>query len=348
MAITKRGSSTKRKKTARSKPSSRKKIKGSIQSLWNALMIRLGTLTVAALLTAGIYYYFLQVSDDKTPKGLKWPSAQVNHSKETKSVTKKTSKKIPTSPSKSKIDYSSLSATDRSTYHFGSNFEIPHWTVRKKEELIRHIAYTVSYNSDYKIPNWVAYELTEKEESNKNYSRTNRFVRDPLVKGASASNEDYSHTGYDRGHMAPAADMRWSMRAMQESFYLSNMCPQKPGLNRGIWSKLEEQCRLWVKDRGRIFIISGPINESKPRRLGKNRVVVPPHFFKVVATASGNHPCVMAFVFDNKDYKEKNPEKFEVTVDEVEKLTGLDFFSLLPDNIENVIESKIVKKPWPF
>ena len=124
------------------------------------------------------------------------------------------------------------------TFKVPANAEIPKLKAKRSEQVIRHEGYTVSYNSDYKIANWVAYELTAEEAKSKKTERSNKFVPDPMVKGATATNEDYTRTGYDRGHMAPAGDMKWSAKAMRESFYFSNICPQKPALNRGIWKEL--------------------------------------------------------------------------------------------------------------
>ena len=115
---------------------------------------------------------------------------------------------------------------------FPQNAELPRCLGKVSQQIIRHEGYTVSYNSDYRVANWVAYELTSTEAKSKKNERSNKFVRDPQVKGASAENGDYTRTGYDRGHLAPAGDMKWSAKAMRESFYLSNITPQKPGLNR--------------------------------------------------------------------------------------------------------------------
>lgn len=111
-----------------------------------------------------------------------------------------------------------------------------------------------------------------------------------MVKGASATNEDYTRSGYDRGHMAPAGDMKWSAKAMRESFYLSNICPQKPGLNRGIWKDLEEQARLWAKENGSLLIVTGPVITDDLKRLGKNRVGIPKTFYKVICTITNGKP----------------------------------------------------------
>ena len=124
--------------------------------------------------------------------------------------------------------------------------ELPLPLEDRAEQIIKHEGYTVSYNKNWRLPNWVAYELI-RDELRGTVSRTDKFVVDPYVNGVSATNADYRRSGFDRGHMAPAADMTWSETAMKESFYFSNMCPQNPGLNRGAWKDLEESIRKWVK-----------------------------------------------------------------------------------------------------
>ena len=122
----------------------------------------------------------------------------------------------------------------------------------------------------------VANCLAVKEE------RTDKFLPDPDVRGAKAYSNDYTKSGYDRGHMAPAADMKWSKQAMAESFYMSNICPQNPNLNRGDWNDLEEKSRQWAKKYGAVYIACGPVyDHGKPKRIGNNKVAVPDAFYKV-------------------------------------------------------------------
>lgn len=233
-------------------------------------------------------------------------------------------------------------------YTFPEKAEIPKLKRKLKEQVIQHEGYTVSYNSDYKIANWVAYELTSKEAKSKKIERSNKFVPDPLVKGASATNEDYTRSGYDRGHLAPAGDMKWSAKAMRESFYLSNICPQKPALNRGIWKELEEQSRLWATDYGALWIATGPVMADDMKRLGKNRVGVPKAFYKVICYVSGNEYKAIAFILENKDYKKTSLKSMAIPVDSVEKVTGIDFFPAVPDDQEKVMEAKIDWNSWSF
>lgn len=233
-------------------------------------------------------------------------------------------------------------------YTFPARAEIPEWEAgkKRKEQIIRHEGYTVSYNSDYRIANWVAYELTSKEAKSKKATRSNKFVPDPLVKGATALNEDYTHTGYDRGHLAPAGDMKWSMKAMRESFYLSNICPQDPDLNRGIWKELEEQIRLWASENGSLLVVTGPIITDDLRRLGKNRVGIPKRFFKVVCTQTAGRPEGVGFLFDNRDYGDTSLRSMMIPIDSVESVTGIDFFPSLPDSIERPMEASVNKSCW--
>ena len=169
-----------------------------------------------------------------------------------------------------------------------------------------------------------------------------------MVKGATATNEDYTRSGYDRGHMAPAGDMKWSAKAMRESFYLSNICPQKPGLNRGIWKDLEEQARLWAKENGSLLIVTGPVITDDLKRLGKNRVGIPKTFYKVICTITNGKPEGVGFLFDNKDYGKTPLKLMMIPIDSVEKVTGIDFFPSLPDSIENPMEAYVNDGSWSF
>lgn len=235
-----------------------------------------------------------------------------------------------------------------SAYTFQEGAEIPTLKNKQKEQIIKHEGYTVSYNADYRIANWVAYELTSREATSTKNERSNKFVSDPLVKGATATNEDYTRSGYDRGHLAPAGDMKWSAKAMRESFYLSNICPQKPNLNRGIWKDLEEQARLWAKENGSLLIVTGPVITDDLKRLGKNRVGIPKTFYKVICTIVNGKPEGVGFLFDNKDYGKTPLKSMMLPIDRIEKVTGIDFFPSLPDSIEHPMEACVNEGRWSF
>ena len=214
----------------------------------------------------------------------------------------------------------------------------------QKEQIIHHTGYSVSYNENLRLPNWVAYELT-RQETQGNAKRTDRFITDPSVKGIIATNADYARSGYDKGHMAPAADMKWSNTAMKESFYFSNMCPQHPELNRRKWKDLEEKIRDWAITDSAIIIICGPIIEKTPQKIGKNKVTVPQKFFKVILSPFTTSPKAIGFLFKNG--RSVSPlATYAVSVDSIETLTGMDFFAPLPDDLENKIESQVNCNQW--
>lgn len=214
-----------------------------------------------------------------------------------------------------------------------------------KSQVIEHIGYTVSYNSSSKNPNWVGYELTA-EEVEGVVEREQDFVLDPMVKGAQADDDDYKNSGWDRGHMAPAADMKWSKQAMEESFYLSNVSPQNKNLNRGVWKKIEELTRDKAELYGRVIVVTGPVFKgTKQKSIGKGKVKIPDAFFKVLLTDYNNTYRAVGFVCDNKGGKKKADE-CAMSIDKVEEITGLDFFSQLPDETENLMEKGYSAPFW--
>ncbi len=225
------------------------------------------------------------------------------------------------------------------------NVEIPNITEERSDRVITHKGYTVSYNYDWKIPNWVAYELTDREVEGE-VPRYDRFKPDPMVpQHATATTEDYKYSGYDRGHMAPAADMKWDEQVMRESFYLSNICPQNPNLNGGVWKDLEEQVRDLASQKGRIFVICGPIVNDISTTIGANKVVVPQAFFKVLLQEDNGGIHTIGFVYENVSGR-KPMSTYAMTVDEVEELTNIDFFPSLPDKTENKTESEVDFSKW--
>ena len=197
---------------------------------------------------------------------------------------------------------------------------------------------TVSFNPRLHVPNWVAWELTAEETKGKT-PRYNKFQADEDMEG-SADPWDYNYSGYDRGHMAPAGDMKWSEEAMRETFYMTNMCPQAKNLNTGAWKSLEEKCRQWAKADSAIVIVCGPVlTDSITEYIGDSRVAVPERFFKVVLSPYANPPRGIGFVMNNGRV-DGGIQRAAMSIDEVERITGHDFFAALPDSIENIIESQ--------
>ena len=223
-----------------------------------------------------------------------------------------------------------------------SRMEIPLMN-KEQGQVIQRTGYTLSYHAKHKTPQWVAWELT-KEETRGNEERTNEFQPDPDVMGAKVVTYDYSHSGYDRGHMAPAGDMKWSKKAMQESFYMSNICPQDHNLNTEDWNDLENKSREWARRYGKVYIVCGPIyNGMRNEYIGDHRVKVPDAFFKVILINHDRKQAALGFYFENKA-GERPLSEYLVSVDKLEDMTGLDFFSALPDEIENRLEKEIVNK----
>jgi endonuclease G len=221
--------------------------------------------------------------------------------------------------------------------------EIPVMSAKKQGQVIHRTGYTLAYDAKTRTPQWVAWELTKKETQG-TVERSNDFQPDPDVKGAKVVTKDYSHSGYDRGHMAPAADMKWSKKAMMESFYMSNICPQDHNLNTSDWSELENKSRQWARRYGKVYIVCGPIyNGKRNEYIGDHRVKVPDAFFKVVLINEKKKQCAMGFYFEN-EAGERKLQEYLVPVDRLEQLTGMDFFSALPDNLEDRLEAEIVDK----
>lgn len=228
---------------------------------------------------------------------------------------------------------------------WAQNIELARTAKGVKSQQIIHAGYTTNYNAGWLIPNWVAWQLTRKEANGAVKRPNHQFVQDPMVRGRQAEHRDYTNSGYDRGHMCPAADSRWSTRAMEESFYLSNICPQNPSLNSGMWNNLEDRCRNLAKESGSVYICCGPIMAKNHKSVGKSGVAVPSYFFKVICMKRKGKWQAIGFIIPNIRVR-SSMFQYAVSVDEVEKRTGHDFFYNLPDNIERAIEAKYNIKDW--
>ncbi len=223
-----------------------------------------------------------------------------------------------------------------------SMLEIP--MMKGNSSYVSHTGFSYSYNEAHEQANWVAYELTA-EELIGEAERSDNFKEDPTVTTGSASIADYRKSGYDRGHLAPAADMRWSETAMDESFYFSNMSPQVPSFNRGIWKKLEEQVREWAEENGAVYVITGGILEEWLPKIGENGVSVPNYYYKVVLDYREPDLKAIAFLMKNEGSKEPL-SSFVVPINRIEELTGINFFHKLPDAIEEQLESTSDFSKW--
>ena len=212
------------------------------------------------------------------------------------------------------------------------------------EQIINHFGYSLSYNEKHEQASWVFYELTDKEVSGL-VKRKDQFRKDPDVNTESASLSDYKGSGYDRGHLAPAADMKWSETAMSESFLMSNMSPQNPSFNRGIWKKLENKVRDWAINDQTIYVVTGSVLTDSLDTIGENQVSVPNHYYKVVLDYTKPVIKGIGFILPN-ERSNLSLMNFAVSIDSVEIFTGIDFYYLLSDSIERRIESTVNLSKW--
>lgn len=211
-------------------------------------------------------------------------------------------------------------------------------------QIINHTYYTVSYSEKDEQPEWVAYKITS-ENFNDHIERTNDYREDPLVKTKSATLNDYQGNGYDIGHMAPAHAMAHNQIAMSESFYMSNICPQKASFNRGIWKSLEGKVSYWSTFNDSIYVVTGPILDNPIESIGKNIVTVPRAFYKTLLAFKNGKMKAIAFIMPNEK-SDKSIYSFAVPIDKVEEVTGIDFYYNLDKKIQDSLEDKINLKTW--
>lgn len=215
-------------------------------------------------------------------------------------------------------------------------------------QVIVHEGYTVGYNTQLCIPNWVAYEITSTETQGQIPRKGHDyFTTDPLAQGPIVSYYDYSGSGYDRGHMAPAGDMKWSVKAMEESFYMSNMCPQNGNLNGGDWRILEEKIRSWASQYGSLYVVCGPIVSKSHETIANGKIAVPDAFFKVIIRKTKGGAEAIGFIYKN-EAGHHSMSSYAMPVDSVEKITNINFFSALPKKVESSVEAKFSLPAWGF
>lgn len=213
-------------------------------------------------------------------------------------------------------------------------------------EKVGHTWFALGYSEDHEQAEWVAYELT-RERLDKNWAeRPNTFRPDPAVRTESATPRDYSGSGYDKGHLCPAADMAFDAAAIDETFFMSNMSPQVPAFNMGIWRELEELTRDWARRFKRLYIVTGPVL-SQPRlgQIGFSKVTVPTHYYKVLLAPDQQR--AIAFILPNQ-MSEKLVTEYACAIDKVESATGIDFFPRLLKGLGEELEASLDKDAWPI
>lgn len=214
--------------------------------------------------------------------------------------------------------------------------------------IIEHDNYSLSYIEEYEQAEWVAYEL---KKSDLNYNNNNFerpfFIEDPQVESGSADWRNYRKSGYDKGHLCPAGDRKFSKIAFDETFYTSNISPQKHDFNEGVWNRLEQKVRYWAGKYDGIYVITGGVFTDNMKTIGEEDVAVPNYFYKVLLDTSRDEIKMIAFLVPHED-SDAPLYEFVVSVDELEKRTGIDFFPKLEDAIENRLEQNADYKSWSF
>jgi endonuclease G len=219
--------------------------------------------------------------------------------------------------------------------------EVP--KLKSGEKVIQHTGFALVYSEKDEQAKWVAYALTKEEAASEEAERTDRFLIDSMVKTGTANDKDYYKSGYSKGHLCPANDNTWSVDAMHDCFYFSNMTPQYQSFNGGVWETLESEIHDLAAQYDTIYIVTGPVLKKPPHHkfatIGKNQVTVPDKFFKVIMVY-GTEPKAIGYIIPQVGFT-SNPDDYAVSVDAVEKATGLDFHNGASDNVEKKIEKHL-------
>ncbi|KGO95287.1 endonuclease [Flavobacterium enshiense DK69] len=210
--------------------------------------------------------------------------------------------------------------------------------------IIHRDGYSFSYMEKYEQSEWVAYELSSADFSNRDFKRP-YFVQDPKVKTESADWRNYKKSGYDKGHLCPAADRKSSYQAYAETFFTSNVTPQKHDFNDGVWNRLEQKTRYWAKKYNGLYVVTGGVLKGNLKTIGKEKVAVPNYFYKILMTKDAKK--MIGFLMPHKE-SDLPLYKFVVSVDVIEKTTGIDFFPKLSDVKESQLEKESDYKNWSF
>ena len=213
-------------------------------------------------------------------------------------------------------------------------------------EIVQHNYFTLSYSERHEQAEWVAYQL---DRSQLTYDDRKRpyFIEDPQVRSKSADYKNYKGSGYDRGHLCPAGDRRFSEYAYNETFYTSNISPQNNEFNAGIWNDLEKKVRYWAKKYDGVYVVTGGVLKNGLETIGDEEVTVPEYFYKIIARKEAGDVKAIAFLFKNKESKDAL-KSFAVSIDEIERQTGIDFFEKIPEATQQSFESKVRISDWKF
>ncbi|SDS04492.1 endonuclease G [Formosa sp. Hel1_31_208] len=213
-------------------------------------------------------------------------------------------------------------------------------------QIVHHTGYSLSYSEPHEQAEWVAYELKQSHLSKSNFKRP-YFEIDQTVKTGAAHWRNYKKSGYDRGHLCPAADRKYSQEAHDETFLTSNISPQRSDFNAGIWNTLEQKVRYWARKYDGVFVVTGGVLEGHLKSIGEEEVSIPEQFYKILIDSNTGKTKMIAFLMPHQNSRQPLYE-FVVSVDEIEQLTGIDFFATLDDSIENKLEASSSYKEWSF
>lgn len=208
--------------------------------------------------------------------------------------------------------------------------------------------YAFSYSEEHEQSEWVAYILDVSNTKGKDLKRP-YFNQDPLVSSQSADWRNYKNSGYDRGHLVPAGDMKFSEEAYNDTFFTSNISPQLKEFNSGVWNRLENKFRYWASKYSSLYVITGGVLKGDLKgSIGSEKVSVPSYFYKIGMAYDEDEGYKMIGFLLPHEASDEALYKFVVSVDSIEKLTGIDFFKELQDDLEEDLEKNDSYKKWAF
>ncbi|MBL4745005.1 MAG: DNA/RNA non-specific endonuclease [Flavobacteriaceae bacterium] len=291
-------------------------------------MKKRGPLYTIIAIAIAIGYYFIN----------NYSKATDDNSKQTSSNVSKTPKSVN---SDGKTGPKTLNTTE--TNHLKSFDYLPTSTTN---QVVKHDYYTLSYSEKHEQAEWVAYELTKNQISSSHHERP-YFSNDTKVKTKSAAWWNYKKSGYDKGHLCPAADRKFSKKAYDGTFLTSNVSPQKHDFNAGVWNRLEQKTRYWAKKYDKLYVITGGVLKDDLKTIGDEKVSIPTHFYKILLDYTQPEVKAIAFLIPHKESK-KPLYEFVVSIDMIELVTGIDFFPGLPKDLEKRLEQSTSYKEWSF
>lgn len=312
-----------------------------------------GRFLLGILILAGLAYGALALKDGKlVPDVIRNLSSSSDQVEEPKTELPKPAT-IEQEPTKSSEPTAVPESVEEETpfdfdaydLYFTAAFDFAWPSYSTTDAIIERPYYTIRYNEEHEQAMWVAYKLVADSLARPSFERKDDFREDPRVRTGSASLADYKGSGFDRGHLAPAADFSYDEFALSQSFYMSNMSPQDPSFNRGVWKILEDQVRDWAKANNAVYVVTGPVLNEKLKTIGRNEVSVPEYYYKIILDIEKPEVKAIAFLMKNEK-SSADLSTFVISIDELEKLTQLDFFPSIPDELENALEKAVTPQKW--